>query len=106
MATHYRQAGISTPSGYFFARDGIAAEGNVNREQMVISDVDLDLLDEQRVNGMVIPLKDMIRDAYDRVIHYSDLRSAGVVAEPVPLVKSSAGFIWAALKPWIPPKPV
>lgn len=88
MATHYGQAGIFTPSDYFFARDGIAAEGNVNQEQMVISDVDLDLLDEQRVNGTVIPLKDMIRDAYDRVIHYSDHRPAGKAAEPVPLVKS------------------
>ena len=90
MATHYGQAGIFTPSDYFFARDGIAAEGNVNQEQMVISDVDLDLLDEQRVNGTVIPLKDLIRDAYDRVIHYSDHRSAGMVTEPVPMVKSSA----------------
>ena len=90
MATHYSQAGIFTPSDYFFARDGIAAEGNVNQEQMVISDVDLDLLDERRVNGTTIPLKDMIRDAYDRVIHYSDHRSAGVVAEPAPLVKSSS----------------
>jgi len=90
MATHYGQAGIFTPSDYFFARDGIAAEGNVNQEQMVISDVDLDLLDEQRVNGTVIPLKDLIRDAYDRVIHYSDHRSTDKAAEPVPLVKSSS----------------
>jgi predicted amidohydrolase/predicted N-acetyltransferase YhbS len=89
MATHYGQAGIFTPSDYFFARDGIAAEGNVNQEQMVISDVDLDLLDEQRVNGTVIPLKDMIRDAYDRVIHISDDRSQGKVDEPVPLAKSA-----------------
>jgi len=90
MATHYGQAGIFTPSDYFFARDGIAAEGNVNQEQMVISDVDLALLDEQRVNGTVIPLKDMIRDAYDRVIHYSDYRSTGESAEPVPSLKSSS----------------
>ncbi len=89
MATHYGQAGIFTPSDYFFARDGIAAEGNVNQEQMVISDVDLDLLDEQRVNGTVIPLKDMIRDAYDRVIHYSDHRPAKK-AEPVPPAKIPA----------------
>jgi predicted amidohydrolase/GNAT superfamily N-acetyltransferase len=72
MATNYGQAAIFTPSDYFFARDGIAAEGVVNQEQMVISDVDLDLLDEQRVNGTVIPLNDLIKDAYDRVIHYSD----------------------------------
>lgn len=69
MATHYGQAAILTPSDYFFARDGIAAEGSVNQEQMVISDVNLDLLDEQRINGTVLPLDDLIKDAYDRVIH-------------------------------------
>jgi predicted amidohydrolase/ribosomal protein S18 acetylase RimI-like enzyme len=72
MATHYGQAAILTPSDYFFARDGIAAEGSVNQEQMVISDVSLDLLNEQRINGTVLPLDDLIKDAYDRVIHYSD----------------------------------
>jgi predicted amidohydrolase/GNAT superfamily N-acetyltransferase len=88
MSTHYGQAGIFTPSDYFFARDGIAAEGNVNQEQMVISDVDLDLLDEQRVNGTVIPLKDLIRDAYDRVIHCSDHPSVNNAAERHPLINS------------------
>ncbi|MGA8013076.1 MAG: GNAT family N-acetyltransferase [Candidatus Acidiferrales bacterium] len=77
MAAHYGQAAILTPSDYFFARDGIAAEGTVNQEQMVVSDVDLDLLDEQRVGGTVIPLKDLIRDAYDRVIHYVDRPTRG-----------------------------
>jgi len=76
MAAHYGQAAILTPSDFFFARDGIAAEGTVNQEQMVVSDVDLDLLDEQRVGGTVIPLKDLIRDAYDRVIHYVDRPAA------------------------------
>ena len=75
MATHYGQASILTPSDYFFARDGIAAEGTFNQEQMVISDVDLDVLDEHRVNGTVIPLKDLIKDAYDRVIHCEDRRA-------------------------------
>lgn len=72
MATHYGQSAILTPSDYFFARDGIAAEGTVNQEQMVIADVDLNLLEEQRINGTVLPLNDLIRDAYDRVIHYAD----------------------------------
>ena len=44
MATHYGQAAILTPWDYFFARDGIAAEGTVNQEQMVIADVDLQSL--------------------------------------------------------------
>lgn len=72
MATHYGQAAILTPSDYFFSRDGIAAEGTVNQEQIVISDVDLALLEEQRINGTVLPLNDLIKDAYDRVIHYTD----------------------------------
>jgi len=74
MAANYGQAAILTPSDYFFARDGIAAEGTINQEQMVVADVDLDLLDEQRVNGSVIPLQDLIKDAYDSVIHFSDYK--------------------------------
>jgi predicted amidohydrolase/GNAT superfamily N-acetyltransferase len=42
MATNYGQAAILTPSDYFFARDGIAAEGTINQEQMMVADVDLD----------------------------------------------------------------
>lgn len=72
MATHYGQAAILTPSDYFFARDGIAAEGTVNQEQIVVADVDLELLAEQRVNGTVLPLHDLIEDAYDRVIYCLD----------------------------------
>jgi hypothetical protein len=41
---------------------------------MVVADVDLDLLDEQRVNGSVIPLQDLITDACDDVIHYADYK--------------------------------
>ena len=82
MATHYGQASILTPSDYFFARDGIAAEGTVNQEQMVISDVDLGLLEEQRVNGTVLPLNDLIKDAYDRVIHYTDSPNGNAPALP------------------------
>jgi hypothetical protein len=33
MATDYGQAAILTPSDYFFARDGIAAEGTINQER-------------------------------------------------------------------------
>ena len=74
MATNYGQAAILTPSDYFFARDGIAAEGTINQEQIVFADVDLDLLDEQRANGSVIPLQDLIKDAYDNVVHFSDYK--------------------------------
>jgi predicted amidohydrolase len=76
MSTHYGQLAILTPSDYHFSRDGIAAEGIVNQEQMVISDVDLQLLEEQMVSGTVIPLNDLIGDAYDRAIHISDRRES------------------------------
>jgi predicted amidohydrolase/ribosomal protein S18 acetylase RimI-like enzyme len=90
MATNYGQAAILTPSDYFFARDGIAAEGTINQEQLVVADVDLDLLDEQRVNGSVIPLQDLIKDAYDNVIHYSDYRGhKRVEADPAGVVRTS-----------------
>ena len=87
MATHYGQAAILTPCDYFFARDGIAAEGTLNQEQMVIADVDLNLLAEQRVKGTVLPLNDLIRDAYDRVIHYAAHRSEEKI---IPLPPSSS----------------
>jgi len=80
MATNYGQAAILTPSDYFFARDGIAAEGTLNQEQIIFADVDLDLLDEQRVNGSVIPLQDLIKDAYDNVVHFSDYKGQKQVA--------------------------
>jgi len=86
MATHYGQSAILTPSDYFFARDGIAAEGVVNQEQMVVSDVDLSLLEEQQVSGTVIPLHDLIRDAYDRVIHYADQPDHSDSAQPAALL--------------------
>ena len=50
----------------------------VNTEQMIISDVDLELVDEQRITGSVIPLTDLIRDAYDHVIHSVDRRTDAV----------------------------
>jgi predicted amidohydrolase len=85
MAANYGQAAILTPSDYFFARDGIAAEGTINQEQMIVADVDLDLLDEQRVNGSVIPLQDLIKDAYDNVVHFSDYKGQKPVAVEDPL---------------------
>jgi hypothetical protein len=33
------------------------------------------LLDEQRVNGSVIPLQDLIKDACDNVVHFSDYKA-------------------------------
>lgn len=72
MNTNYGQAVVLTPNDFYFARDGIAAEGTLNQEQLVVSDVDLDLLDERRANGTVIPLNDKLEEVYNHVAVYRD----------------------------------
>ena len=80
MTADERRAAVLQSALKVFARDGIAAEGTINQEQMIFADVDLDLLDEQRVNGSVIPLQDLIKDAYDNVVHFSDYKSQKPIA--------------------------
>lgn len=58
MYTNYACSAILTPSDFPFARDGVAAEGNVNQEMLVCADVDLDLLPEAREAGAVRPFTD------------------------------------------------
>ena len=65
LGMHFGQAAIITPSDFPFARDGIAAEGVPNMEQIVIADVDLAKLVNNRVNGTTIPLYDKRTDIYD-----------------------------------------
>jgi predicted amidohydrolase len=64
LSMHYGQACIMTPSDFPFSRDGIAAEGVTNMEQVVIADVDLDALMQNRINGTTIPLYDKMREVY------------------------------------------
>jgi hypothetical protein len=64
LGLHYGQASILTPSDYPFSRDGIAAEGVANTEQIVIADVDLELLFANRVDGTTIPLYDKRAELY------------------------------------------
>ena len=64
MNLHYGQASIMTPSDFPFSRDGIAAEGVINQEQIIIADLDLSLLDENRIKGSTIPLLDKRKDIY------------------------------------------
>ena len=61
VSLNYGQASILTPSDFSFARDGILAEGVANQESMVIGDLDLDLIDESRTRGTVLPLRDSQR---------------------------------------------
>ena len=68
LGLHYGQAAIITPSDFPFARDGIAAEGVPNMEQIVIADVDLSKLVTNRVMGTTIPLYDKRVDVYDNQV--------------------------------------
>ncbi len=61
VSLNYGQASILTPSDFPFARDGILAEGVPNQESMVIGDLHMELLDEARSSGTVLPLRDSER---------------------------------------------
>jgi len=68
LGLHFGQAAIITPSDFPFARDGIAAEGVPNMEQIAIADVDLSKLVSNRINGTTIPLYDKRHDVYDNEV--------------------------------------
>lgn len=75
LGMHYGQASILTPSDFSFSRDGIAAEGVVNMEQVVIADVDLEALNHSRLNGTTIPLYDKRKDVYMDPVQIVSARS-------------------------------
>ena len=62
---NYGQAAICTPCDVAFPRDGIAAEADPNCETVVIADLDLGSLEEEREMGSVRPLYDRRADLYD-----------------------------------------
>ena len=74
LGVHYGQASIITPSDFPFARDGIAAEGTANVEQIVIADVNVDNLAHNRVNGTTIPLYDKRHDVYENPVQVVEIR--------------------------------
>ncbi|TWU59801.1 (R)-stereoselective amidase [Rubripirellula tenax] len=65
LGLHFGQGAIITPSDFPFARDGVAAEGVPNMEQIVIADVDLSKLVSNRINGTTIPLYDKRVSVYE-----------------------------------------
>lgn len=71
---HYGQAAILTPSDIHFARDGIASEGTVNVETMIIHDLDLGLLRRTEGNGTVRTWPDRRKDLY-AVVHKEGRKS-------------------------------
>jgi len=64
LGAQYSRASIMTPSDLPFPRDGIAAEGVANNEQVVVADIDLGTLAQNRLNGSTIPLRDRRPEVY------------------------------------------
>jgi predicted amidohydrolase len=67
---HYSQAAIFTPSDLPFPQGAVAAECAENVETMIIQDLDLSLLEENRQKGAVRPWMERRKDLYE--IHYRD----------------------------------
>ena len=61
----YAQSGVFTPCDFAFPTDGKRAEATPNTEMILVSDVDLDLLNELHTYGSVRNLKDRRNDLYE-----------------------------------------
>jgi len=61
VSLNYGQAAILNPCDFSFSRDGILSEGVPNQESMVIGEINLNLIDESRTRGTVLPLRDSAR---------------------------------------------
>ncbi|MBX3440669.1 MAG: carbon-nitrogen hydrolase family protein, partial [Planctomycetaceae bacterium] len=62
---NYGQTAVCTPCDVAFPKDGIAAEADPNCETVVIAELDLGTLEEQRKLGSVRPLYDRRSDLFD-----------------------------------------
>ena len=62
---HYSQASVFTPCDFAFPYNGVKSESTPNTEMILISDVDLKLLDELHSYGSVRNLKDRRHDLYE-----------------------------------------
>ena len=65
MDIQYAQSGVFTPCDFAFPTDGKRAEATPNTEMILVSDVDLDLLNELHTYGSVRNLKDRRGDLYE-----------------------------------------
>ena len=65
MDIQYAQSGVFTPCDFAFPTDGKRAESTPNTEMILVSDVDLDLLNELHTYGSVRNLKDRRHDLYE-----------------------------------------
>ncbi|HVK96599.1 MAG TPA: bifunctional GNAT family N-acetyltransferase/carbon-nitrogen hydrolase family protein [Flavisolibacter sp.] len=65
MDIQYSQAVVFTPSDFAFPSNGIKSEATANTEMILISEVDLSLLNELHTYGSVRNLKDRRKDFYE-----------------------------------------
>ncbi len=65
MDIQYSQSVVFTPCDFAFPYNGIKSEATANAEMVLISDVDLSLLNELRMYGSVRNLKDRRKDFYE-----------------------------------------
>lgn len=65
MDIQYAQSGVFTPCDFAFPTDGKRAEATPNTEMILVSDVDLNLLNELHTYGSVRNLKDRRSDLYE-----------------------------------------
>lgn len=68
MDIQYAQSGVFTPCDFAFPTDGKCAEATPNTEMILVSDVDLDLLNELHTYGSVRNLKDRRHDLYELIV--------------------------------------
>jgi predicted amidohydrolase/GNAT superfamily N-acetyltransferase len=68
MDIQYSQSVVFTPCDFSFPSNGIKSEATANTEMILISDVDLSLLDELHAHGSVRNLKDRRTDFYELVL--------------------------------------
>ncbi|MEP7236526.1 MAG: bifunctional GNAT family N-acetyltransferase/carbon-nitrogen hydrolase family protein [Ferruginibacter sp.] len=61
----YSQSAVFTPSDFAFPSNAVKSEATANTEMVLISDVDLKLLDELHAYGSVRNLKDRRKDFYE-----------------------------------------
>ncbi|MEZ6197086.1 MAG: carbon-nitrogen hydrolase family protein [Planctomycetota bacterium] len=80
VSLNYGQASILTPSDFPFARDGILAEGIPNQEMMVIGELNLSTIHQNRFRGTVRPLRDS-RNSAELVSSSDVVEVAGSSAE-------------------------
>jgi len=65
MDVQYAQSAVFSPCDFAFPTDGKCAEATPNTEMILVSDVDLDLLNELHTYGCVRNLKDRRHDLYE-----------------------------------------